>query len=448
MKKIISLNLEKQNETNYPMTASFKLRDLHENQTLATINYVDLSNKIKHHGLFYEGKLNANQTQSYFHWFYFDPKKISPYLEINEKTAFFAQHWDKRIPKGCLYRSEGEQSFKNHVVRLQYGKSEQELIDEAKASQNIVLMSDITNYPYNAGWFVIEQGKLLLNGTEKIVPGKYWFLVKEKHQTQLKPVILTIKENSQVAEDISQFEFAFSINPIVVNGKALTSLTAKIPGTQEILVHNWRGGIPHIFEESITPIHQFLDQKLTKSHYMIDSELEKLLKEDTKKNLNIKILPEKLQDTVFSMLPAFKNNIGDPQNLKPGQYFYNQNTQEFSTKLKRALYGHTIFAVTKQGKMIVFKLFNRANKDNGLYIEQLGTALQAVSQNLLQNQAVNDEIVFAGVGANGGDPRTFLGLGENPGYKNSPEDNKQVLLQEKLSKISRKPILIGFKLKK
>jgi hypothetical protein len=125
--------------------------------------------------------------------------------------------------------------------------------------------------------------------------------------------------------------------------------------------------------------------------------------------------------------------------LKPGQYFYDREKEIFYANPKRALYGHTIFAVTKSNKFIIFKIFNKSTKDNGLYLEQLGPALAKVSQGILGKTGIKDSIIFAGVGANGGDPRTFLGLVDNPGFKNTPEDNLAIKLQEKLAMNSRKP---------
>ncbi|MFC1617549.1 hypothetical protein ACFL2K_04955 [Candidatus Margulisiibacteriota bacterium] len=45
---------------------------------------------------------------------------------------------------------------------------------------------------------------------------------------------------------------------------------------------------------------------------------------------------------------------------------------------------------------------------------------------------LNYKIIFAGIGANGGDVRSFLGLTDKPGFKNNPDDNPNFCLNEKL----------------
>ncbi len=184
MKKIISLKTLNLTQPIYNLTDNFSLPSLTDKNIDVKIQYKDLSEKIKNTGLFVEGKLNKNNDENYFHWFCFDPKNIKLELDLDPNIETFAKVHDKKIPKGICSSTEfnqisqkmKEQSGYTFFESLIVGKNEDLLITEAKENKNTALISDFTNYPYNAGFFIVNKGKILTNGSTNIKPGNLLFL--------------------------------------------------------------------------------------------------------------------------------------------------------------------------------------------------------------------------------------------------------------------------------
>lgn len=454
MKKILSLKPIKNIilDNIYPHKTIFNLPSIN-NHTPCEIAYQNLSEKIQDNGLFFEGKLKANQTHSYFHWFYFDPKNIKVELDLDPNLEKVAEAQDKKIPKGICSDTEfskinqemKQKSTYNFLEALGLGKNEATLIEDAKKDKNIVLISDFTDFPYNEGFFLIKDGRMLSNGKGQIKPGKYWFMVKHKNSDKISAEILTIKNATTLKENIKNIDFAFNLNPIIVGDKIITDITDMIPGTKETFVHSFRGGFNHIFEESVFEVNKKVGDMINNSQYEIKPKLKEMLKEKNNRITVDNFTKEKLNDAWNWKSGHFSYKSGTENELKTGEYHYDKKSQEFSTCLKRNTLGHTMFALTNTGKIIVFKLFNEATStnavNNGLLIEQLGTALNEISKSMFEAKDLNEKIVFAGIGANAIDVRTFLGLGANPGYKNKPEDNPNIKLQ-KLSERPAKPLYL------
>ncbi|MFA5878705.1 MAG: hypothetical protein WC860_00870, partial [Candidatus Margulisiibacteriota bacterium] len=294
MRKIIAIRDFWDANSPYLSKAIFDIPSINNRKVKLEIGYQDLSWQIQNQGLFFEGKLNANRTNAYFHWFYFDPKKLKIDLDLAPQLEAFAKNYDKNKSKGIYLSTEYavlNQKMKKELSCFKLadfaGKNEQELIREAKQNKNVVLVSDLTNYPYNEGFFLIYKGKMLENGIKNIIPGKYWFLVNEKNKSGLKPIILTLLDNNLVKEDISNIEFAFNLNPLIVNSKIIRSTDGKILGTNETFIHSWHGAIAHIFEENIPAVCKKLVRLIDESKTKLTPELSAFLKEQSKSIISI-----------------------------------------------------------------------------------------------------------------------------------------------------------------
>lgn len=379
---------------------------------------------------FIEGKLAMQQTDCYFHLFTF-PKGIILDSKIHEIAERIASVNDRKITKGVYYPGNDPESetskalrpFNKHGIFIfPHFFSQGASAEEVKVEYpDAVLISDVSNYPYNDGFFIIKDGRLLEEGPCPTT-GKHWALIKKGEA--IKPELLSFPLQD---DQIKSVQFGISLNPIIIDGEAI-SLTGKIPQTQETLIHNFGQCFCHLFMESIPEVAEHVQRLVGKSEAMVDKELRLLL--DEKGTVTVKIDPKRLEQSnmnIEKIMDKLRKNgyqlVKNPEHLQVGQCYIDEIKYVFKVRLKRALYGHTILGVTKNGRVLVFKIFNRQAKDNGLYLEQLGETLNHIADN------IGEKVIFAGVGANGGDVRTFLGHLKD--YKNISEDGK--ILQEKIT---------------
>jgi hypothetical protein len=407
MKKVISvLTLDRPVNLSAAYPANFSL-DIPgvKNSIPANICLTDLSSLIKNQGEFKEGKIKISPTNEvYFHWSSFALNNTSCDLYTDPVLEAYMASWDKRFPQGLL---TNEEIKKIRFANPQFDPFIFGISAEKLFVPNTIMISDVSNYPWNFGFFIIKDGRLF-DTDDPNLKGKHWVLAYTKSGS-LKPRLISLdydeakKKNIITSGKTKDIKWGLYLNPVIFKGRPMTSLTAQIPKTKETLVHSFRGGTAHIFKEEqadkgIFDIEksQKLATEILKSKNKVTPELEALLKE-------------------------------------AGPF-----------PVKRGTMGHTVFGVTKSNKLIVFKTFNPAKKDKGVLLEQVGPLMKGISAKL------GEEVIFAGIGANGGDPRTFLGVSGK--YKNTPEDNPQIRLQEKITDYAPgqparilKPILLHIK---
>lgn len=407
-KKIIHIPSDKPRNV-YPHRQTISLPQLDGTPGPARVRWLRLPDAIfRNRGQGVEGILQQGEQACYFQWIHVDLRNasINARLEIDPQAEDYAKRYDKRLSQGILSPAE----LKKYDPRSLSLFNDIGIRAASLQHDKTVLISDVSNYPWNTGFFVIQNGRLLANGIETIGEN-HWIIAKRSTRNDLTAQLTPINE------EVPGVEFGFYVNPVLIKGIPLT-LSSLIPGTNETLLYTFRGCLAHIFKNNLPEVSAHLLQLIQKNQHRIrDPYLFNLLQEQG----DVSIPLEQIGSLPFlKKLHYFNYRENKQDALLPGDYRIEGQT--FITRPKRALYGHTLFGITENQGLVIFKIFNKNDKTNGLYLEQLGPAIQSISTLFGEN------IQFAGVGANGGDVRTWLGaLG---GYKNTAEDGS--ILQEKL----------------
>ncbi len=122
-------------------------------------------------------------------------------------------------------------------------------------------------------------------------------------------------------------------------------------------------------------------------------------------SVNAVIVNGKPLSDLFRLVPnttryMIQDWLGGIANCLDAEWVTRQQTQLVAL----GTVGYTVFAITEMGDFVVFKTYNNDAKTNGFRVEDIGISTEALGRlpGMLQKE---DKIVFAGVGANGGDVR-------------------------------------------
>lgn len=214
------------------------------------------------------------------------------------------------------------------------------LLDVSK----VVFITDASNFPFNEGHFVIREGQVVKLPKNLYQPaGKHFFMcISKSGEVSFKAVDL---DEADSYKDIWQ---AFMVPVVMYKGETL-QLLDKIPQTDTYFISEVRGHIGQIFDENS------YSEKGEPKKAFIHEQIIKWLREPDKYLLEIK------------------------KALKGGNFYWGElNGVKIEEALPRMIYNHTYWVETKDGELLLIKIYPKENAKSGVKFEDSGALLKTI----------------------------------------------------------------------
>jgi len=383
-------------------------------------------------------KITGLSIKTYFRLISFN-KPIKMRLFLDDKIEEYAKHFDKRMVQARL-TSNIDNLIKQRLADNEcnnLGKTPQQLFT---TNTQLKLLSDISNYPWNKGFFIINGNKRLKYGDDIDVHKRWVLTFRDDRHANSHQVSFELYHRAQEIFKLSggvlsPDSFAISICPVILNGQPLTSLSDQFIETNESMLHSFRGATNQFILQSIPQVNNKIQQLIENDPYLVSKELLNYLNGSKTLVLDTNNVTEediKKQDIRYS-------SVESAANLQPGQYHYDRNHKKYYICLKRSTYGHNVFGITVDNELVIFKIFNKKDKSNGVFLEQIGGLF-----NWIALQHLGKPIKHAGVVTGGGDTVSWFKDIKTNGiwsFSNKSLIDKSVL-QEKRTENKKKEIML------
>ncbi len=241
------------------------------------------------------------------------------------------------------------------------------LVDFARQHKNFVMATDMSNYPFNEGAFVVKDGKLLPQpmGSEPLT-GKQPVIRINKSTVGFDILNMGDEKSVEIVEN------AFGIMPIIWNSSDIGMLDEAFPGGPRPISY-CRGHIGQLFKE------------------------ERLEMSEKRTELNTKLV-------------ELMRNSNDPESIAILRDILNGKDHDFggavgSTSLQVNAYNHTVLIELSNGDMYVLKTYPKTDLQPGSGFSFLDAATfvrQVCEKHKLKMPR------RAGIATNGNDVRTYL----------------------------------------